>query len=154
MFRSKKRGLRSIRTTFIILIIVFLAPLITAVIVNKYFSVAPIYPKYDEVIEISKSSRNGYIYLKSADVIAKRIYNNFLHPNFITYPALKTGKAYTFNYQTPDKIPPYINFIALLDIFKENIKLGNLKDVLTCLRRPFEKKILPLPRKFPYPKRI
>ncbi|GEM_PF-4011453 len=140
LFRSKKRGLRSIKSAVVILVVVFLMPIITAVVVSRYFSVAPIYPKYDEVIDISKSDKNGYIYLKSAEIIAKRIYDNFIHTNLVKYrPSSQIGNRYLFDYKQSTKAPDYVHFIVLLDIYKPYIKSGNLKNVLASVNRSIEK---------------
>ncbi|MCX8066072.1 MAG: hypothetical protein N3G21_13035 [Candidatus Hydrogenedentes bacterium] len=128
MFRAKKRGLRSLRSVFLIVVVIFLIPLIVAVLVNNYFSPNPIYPKYDEVIEISKSSENGYIYFTSAEVIANRIYSNFIDASYVMYKPLSADKGrFLFDFDDARLKSPshnYPHFTSLLKMNRDYIRVG------------------------------
>lgn len=132
MFKLKKRGLRSIRSAIIIVGAIFLLPLVLTIVVSKYFSAEPIYAKYDEILEISKSGDNGYIYLKSADTISKRIYGNFINMPLIKYkPSDIKGRRYLFNYGDPRfTSPERVHFFFLQGIYKDYIKAGRLTEFL------------------------
>jgi len=77
---SKKKGLRSLRSTVILFVTILFLPLAVLLFVRTFFSVPPIYPEYKELIKRINSDENRDIYYKKASDMAWKICYGYFTP--------------------------------------------------------------------------
>jgi len=78
MFR--KKGLRPLKSTIILFIVILIVPLFILLVARAYFTAPPICPEYKEIVKKAKSSENGYIYFEGALNIGRRIFCGYFEP--------------------------------------------------------------------------
>ncbi len=73
MLQRKRKGLRSLRSVFVLFITILLITVVFLLFVKIYLAFPPICPEYNEMVKVALSDKNGYIYFEKASDIAKKI---------------------------------------------------------------------------------
>lgn len=76
----KKKGLRTLRSTIILFILILFLPLVVLLFVRAFFSVPPICPEYEEMIKRINSDENEFIYYKRASDMAWKVCYGYFTP--------------------------------------------------------------------------
>ncbi len=123
MFRQKKKGLRSLRNTVILLTIILLFPLIILFLAKVYFTAPPIFPEYQEWVSKANTKDNGYFYFSVADKIAKRIFCGFFSSMLwnVQMPDSPDTYRYTKNEYKVEKWDAYTYLYFYDFLIKENL---------------------------------
>lgn len=117
---SKKKGLRSIRRTVSLLVIILILPLIVSVMLKIFLISPPICPEYSELVKEARSSENGYIDFKEAINISEKICCGYFMPIAkITFP-----ECFKDKYIDKGRYCYYL----LADYYKYLIKEGRLRE--------------------------
>lgn len=73
MLQRKRKGLRSLRSVFVLFITILLVTVVFLLFVKIYLTFPPICSEYNKMVEIALSDKNGYVYFERASDIAKKI---------------------------------------------------------------------------------
>lgn len=73
MSRRKRKGLRSLRSVFVLFVTILLIIVAFLLFVKIYLTFSPICPEYNKMVKVALSDKNGYVYFERASDIAKKI---------------------------------------------------------------------------------